>query len=32
VRAGAAGMSEVFQVEFNSAETVGGYGYTYTTG
>jgi tetratricopeptide (TPR) repeat protein len=32
VRVGAPGMSEVFQVEFDSPEPVGGYGYTYTTG
>lgn len=32
VTAGAEGMSAVFQVQFDSAETVGGYGYEYTTG
>jgi tetratricopeptide (TPR) repeat protein len=31
VRVGAPGMSEVFQVEFQSTQPVGGYGYTYTT-
>ena len=30
VRVGAAGMSEVFQLEFQSPEPVGGYGYTMT--
>ena len=31
VQVGAPGMSEVFQVEFDSPEPVGGYGYEYTT-
>ena len=31
VQVGAPGMSEVFQVQFDSPEPVGGYGYTYTT-
>ena len=31
VQTGAPGMSEVFRVEFDSPEPIGGYGYTYTT-
>ncbi|HUF76701.1 MAG TPA: tetratricopeptide repeat protein [Longimicrobiales bacterium] len=32
IQVGAPGMSDVFQIEFQSPEPVGGYGYEYTTG